>query len=150
MRLLVDADACPVKDEIYRVADRHGLRVYVVANRPIAVPRDPMVERVVVGMTEDEADDWIAEHAGPGAIVITADVPLASRCVTVGASVIAPNGRVFTPDSIGLAVATRDLLTDLRSAGGTTRGPKPFSARDRSAFLSALHLAIERLERDVR
>jgi uncharacterized protein len=145
--ILVDADACPVKAEIYRVAERHGLRVFIVSNAPIAVPRDPMVERVVVPEGMDKADDWIAERARPGSVVVTADVPLASRAVKAGATAIAPNGKPFTEDSIGMALAARNLMDELRSGGAVTGGPKPFAARDRSAFLSALDLAIVRLKR---
>jgi len=168
--LFVDADACPVKQEIYRVAERHALKgtavkVFVVTNSPIAVPRDifvggrpdakpgstfagrPLIERVVVGTGMDEADNWIAERAGAGAVVITADVPLASRAMKAGATVIAPNGRAFTEDSIGMTLATRNLMDSLRSAGEITGGPKPFSPRDRSSFLSALDQAIVRLKR---
>jgi uncharacterized protein YaiI (UPF0178 family) len=145
--ILVDADACPVKAEIYRVAERHGLKVSIVSNAPIAVPRDPLVERVVVAEGMDKADDWIAERARPGAVVVTADIPLASRAVKAGASVLGPTGRAFTEDSIGMTLATRNLMDDLRSAGAVTGGPKPFSPRDRSAFLSALDLAIVRLKR---
>ena len=147
IEIYVDADACPVKSEVYRVAERHGLKVLVVSNSPIAVPRDPLVERVVVGDAMDAADDWIAARAGPGDIVITADVPLASRGVKAGAVVIAPNGKVFDQDSIGMALATRDLLHERRSAGEITGGPKSFSSRDRSQFLSALDLAVVRLKR---
>jgi uncharacterized protein len=145
--IYVDADACPVKAEVYRVAERHRLKVLVVTNSFIAVPRNGLVERVIVGSGFDAADDWIAERAGHGDVVITADVPLASRCVKAGAAVIAPNGRAFTENSVGMALATRDLLHDLRAAGETTGGPKSFSARDRSAFLSALDGAIVRLKR---
>jgi uncharacterized protein len=152
--LYIDADACPVKQEIYRVAERHvpkgvALKVFVVSNSPIAVPRDmgDMLERIVVGGGMDEADNWIAERAGEGDIVITADVPLASRCVKAGAEVLAPNGRAFTKDSIGMTLATRNLMDSLRSAGAVTGGPKPFAPRDRSAFLSALDQAIVRLVR---
>ena len=150
--LFIDADACPVKQEIYRVAERHALKgaaikVYVVTNSPIAVPRDEMIERVVVGGGMDEADNWIAERAGAGDIVITADVPLASRAVKAGAEAIAPNGRAFTADSIGMTLATRNLMDSLRSAGEITGGPKPFSPRDRSSFLAALDQAIVRLKR---
>jgi uncharacterized protein YaiI (UPF0178 family) len=145
--IYVDADACPVKAEVYRVAERHGLKVYVVSNSPIAVPREPNIERIVVAAGMDVADDWIAERANAEAIVITADVPLAARCVKSGASVIAPNGRPFTEQSIGMALATRNLLDQLRSSGATTGGPPPFAARDRSTFLSALDLAIVRLKR---
>ena len=119
----------------------------VVTNSPIAVPRDASVERVVVGAGMDEADNWIAERAGAGAIVITADVPLASRAVKAGAEAIAPNGRAFTADSIGMTLATRNLMDSLRSAGAITSGPKSFSPRDRSSFLSALDQAIVRLKR---
>jgi uncharacterized protein YaiI (UPF0178 family) len=145
--IYVDADACPVKAEIYRVAERHGIRVFVVSNSFLAVPRDPLIERVVVGSGFDAADDWIAERAGPGAVVVTADIPLAHRCVTAGADVIGPTGRPFTEASIGMALATRNLMEDLRAMGDATGGPKPFSAKDRSAFLSALDLAIVRLKR---
>ena len=147
IQIYVDADACPVKNEVYRVAERHGLKVFVVSNAPILVPREPWIERVVVGGGMDEADNWIAERAGPTDIVITADVPLASRAVKAGAAVIAPNGKPFDGDSIGLALATRNLLHDLRSAGAITGGPKPFEPRDRSRFLSALDQAIVRLKR---
>ncbi len=152
--LHVDADACPVKQEIYRVAERHAgkgvaLKVFVVSNSPIAVPRDmgDLIERMVVGAGMDEADNWIAERAGTGDIVITADVPLASRAVKSGAEVIAPNGKRFTADSIGMTLATRNLMDSLRSAGEITGGPKPFSPRDRSSFLAALDQAIVRLTR---
>ena len=147
IRIYVDADACPVKDEIYRVAARHGLPVSVVANGFIRVPQDPLIERIAAGTAPDAADDWIAARAGASDIVITADVPLASRCVKAGAQVIAPTGKPFTEESIGMAVAVRDLLHDLRSAGEVTGGPRPFSPRDRSAFLSALDQAIRRLQR---
>jgi hypothetical protein len=150
--IYIDADACPVKQEIYRVAERHTLKgvaikVLVVSNSPIAVPRDEFVERVVVGAGMDEADNWIAERAQRGDIVITADVPLASRCVKVGADVIAPNGKPFTEESIGVTLATRNLMDSLRSAGEITGGPKPFAPRDRSSFLSAMDRAIVRLTR---
>jgi uncharacterized protein len=151
--IYIEADACPVKQEIYRVAERHAhkgvaLKVLVVSNRPIAVPRDEMVQRVVVGAGMDEADNWIAARAARGAIVVTADVPLASRCVKAGATAIAPNGKPFTEDTIGMTLATRNLMDSLRSAGEITSGPKPFAARDRSAFLSALDRAIVRLMRE--
>ena len=145
--IYVDADACPVKNEVYRVAGRHGSKVIVVSNSPIAVPRDPLIERVVVAAGLDAADDWIAQRAGHGDVVITADIPLAARSVKAGAAAIAPNGRLFTADSIGPALATRNLMDSLRSAGEITNGPKAFSPRDRSSFLSALDLAIVRLKR---
>ena len=147
IEILVDADACPVKAEIYRVAERHRVGVKVVANSFIAVPRDPLVERVVVGSGFDAADDWIAARARPGAIVVTADIPLAGRCLKAGAEVIGPTGRPFTQGSIGMALATRELMENLRAMGEASGGPKPFSARDRSAFLSALDVAINRLRR---
>jgi uncharacterized protein YaiI (UPF0178 family) len=146
-RIYVDADACPVKDEVYRVAARHGLPVSVVANGFIRVPQDPLIERVAAGTAPDAADDWIAARAGATDIVITTDVPLASRCVKAGAQVIAPTGKPFTEESIGMALAVRNLMHDLRSAGEATSGPRPFSPRDRSAFLSALDQAIRRLQR---
>lgn len=147
IEIYVDADACPVKNEVYRVAGRHGLKVTVVSNSPIAVPRDPLIERVVVGSAMDAADDWIASRAGPGAIVVTADVPLAGRAFKAGAVALAPNGKAFDENSIGMTIATRNLLHELRSAGAVTGGPKPFSPRDRSQFLSALDLAVVRLKR---
>jgi hypothetical protein len=145
--IYIDADACPVKEEVYRVAFRHGLKVFVVSNAPIMVPREPWIERVTVGAAPDAADDWIATRAGAGDIVVTADVPLASRGVKAGATVIAPNGKPFDEDSIGLSLATRNLLHDLRSAGAVTGGPKPFAPQDRSRFLAALDRAIVRLKR---
>ena len=145
--IFVDADACPVKPEIYRVAERYGLKVFVVANSYIATPRESWIERVIVDAAPDAADDWIAERAARGAIVVTADVPLASRCIKAGANVIGPTGKAFTESSIGLALATRNLFDELRSQGDITSGPKPFSPRDRSAFSSALDLAIVRLRR---
>ena len=147
IRIFVDADACPVKPEIYRVAERYGLKVFVVANAFMAVPRSDMIERVIVAEGPDIADDWIAGRATENDIVITADIPLAGRCVKKGAAVIGPTGKPFTEDSIGMALATRDLLTDLRSAGATTRGPQPLSRQDVSRFLSALDLAVTRLKR---
>jgi uncharacterized protein len=147
IRIFVDADACPVKPEIYRVAERYGLKVFVVANAFMAVPRSDMIERVIVAEGADIAYDWIADRATENDIVITADIPLAGRCVKKGASVIGPTGKPFTEDSIGMALATRDLLTDLRSAGATTRGPPPLSSQDVSRCLSALDLAVTRLKR---
>jgi uncharacterized protein len=146
--IYIDADACPVKAETYRVAERYGIKVYLVSNSFIAIPRETFIERVVVGSGPDAADDWIAERAAHGAIVVTADIPLAARCVKAGASVIAPNGRILEEASIGMALATRNLLDDLRSAGQTTGGPKPFQPRDRSNFLSSLDLLVVRLKRD--
>jgi uncharacterized protein len=147
IRIYIDADACPVKDETYRVAARHRLPVTVVAVGYIRVPEDPLIERVAVGAGPDAADDWIAARAGARDIVITADIPLADRCVKAGATVIGPNGRPFTEQAIGMTLAVRNLMHDLRSAGEVTGGPRPFSPRDRSAFLSALDQAIRRLQR---
>jgi uncharacterized protein len=146
-RIYVDADACPVKDEIYRVAIRHELPVSVVAGQFIRVPQDPLIERIAAGSRMDAADDWIAERAGVGDIVITSDIPLASRCVKAGAEVIAPNGRPFSEQSIGMTLAVRNLMTDLRSSGEVTGGPKSFASRDRSAFLSTLDQTIRRIQR---
>lgn len=147
--IYLDADACPVKDETFRVAARYGLHVFVVANSFMNLPREPWIERVLVDAQKfDAADDWIAERAGPGAIVVTADVPLASRCVKAGAVALAPNGKAFTDSSVGMALATRNLMQELREAGTITGGPKPFSKQDRSAFLGALDRAIVRLRRE--
>ncbi|MEN3382649.1 MAG: uncharacterized protein V7608_2693 [Hyphomicrobiales bacterium] len=146
--IYVDADACPVKQEVYRVAERHGLKVYVVSNSPIAVPRDLLIERVVVPAGMDVADDWIAERAAKGAIVVTQDIPLAARAVKAGAVAIAPNGKPFSESSIGMTLATRNLMDSLRSAGEITGGPKPFAAKDRSAFLGSLDREIVRLKRE--
>src|SRR3954451_7988934 len=146
-RIYVDADACPVKDEIYRVAERHGLPVSVVAGQFIRVPPDPLIERVAAGPGMDAADDWISERAGKGDIVVRSDIPLASRCVKAGAEVIAPNGKPFSEQSIGMTLAVRNLMTDLRSSGEVTGGPKSFAPRDRSAFLSSLDQTIRRIQR---
>jgi len=146
--IYLDADACPVKDETYRVAARYGLTVHVVANSILNLPHEPWIVRVVVGSALDAADDWIAERAGPGSIVLTADVPLAARCVKAGATVLAFTGKPFSESSIGMALATRDLMQSLREAGTITGGPKPFSRADRSAFLSALDRAVNRILRE--
>jgi uncharacterized protein YaiI (UPF0178 family) len=146
--IYIDADACPVKQEVYRVAERHGLKVTVVSNSPIAVPRDPLIERVVVAAGMDAADDWIAERATRGTIVVTQDIPLAARAVKAGAVAIAPNGKPFSENSIGMTLATRNLMDQLRSAGEITGGPKPFSPKDRSAFLQSLEREIVRLKRE--
>ncbi|MCC4232523.1 YaiI/YqxD family protein [Sphingobium soli] len=149
MNILVDADACPVKDEIYKVAWRHAVPVTIVSNSIIRVPAHPLVERVVVSDGFDAADDWIAERAGAGSICITADILLADRCLKAGAQVIAPNGKPFTTSSIGAAVATRAIMADLRAGavGDAIGGPPPFSKADRSRFLSALDEALVRLKR---
>ncbi|BBK41319.1 UPF0178 protein [Allostella vacuolata] len=147
IEILVDADACPVKAEIYRVAARHRVRVVMVSGGFLNIPIDPMIERVIAGEGFDAADDRIAERARPGSIVITADVPLAARAIKAGAEAIGSTGRPFSEASIGMALAMRNLMDDMRAMGERTSGPKPFSARDRSAFLSALDEAIVRLKR---
>ena len=145
--IYVDADACPVKPEIYRVAERHRLKVFVVANSFMQVPREPWIERVIVSDGFDAADNWIAERVSRGAVVVTADIPLADRCLKAGADVIGPTGKPFTEASIGMALATRDMMEDLRAMGAASGGPKPFSPKDRSAFLQALDVAVQRLKR---
>src|SRR5471030_2345795 len=147
IRIFIDADACPVKAEIYRVADRYGLKVFVVANSFMNVPRSDTIERVIVTQGPDVADDWIVERAGQTDIVITADIPLAGRSLRNGVTVISPTGKPFDDNSMGMALATRDLMTDPRSAGAVTRGPPPLSRQDISRFLSALDLAVTRLKR---
>ena len=136
--IFVDGDACPVKDEVYAVAVRLGLAVVVVANQRINVPQDLGVEMVVVPDGPDAADDWIAEEIREGDIVITADIPLAARCLAVGAFALGTNGREFTPDSIGGALATRDIKAGIRETGIMTGGPPPITARDRSRFSNEL------------
>jgi hypothetical protein len=138
----VDADACPVKDETYRVAKRYGVPVTLVANTWMRVPNDGSVELVVVKGDLDAADDWIAERAAEGDVVVTADVPLAARCVARKARVVSPRGKEFTEDSVGDAVATRDLMAQLREAGVVSTGPPPFDKRDRSRFLQTLDTVV--------
>ena len=150
IHILVDADACPVKDEIYRVALRHGVAVVVVSNARLRIPEHPLITRQVVSDAFDAADDWIAEQAGPATIVVTADILLADRALKAGAVVIAPNGRPFTTASIGSAIATRAIMADLRAGGDVIGGPPPFQKSDRSRFLSALDEALVRLARTVR
>lgn len=147
IRILVDADACPVKEEIYKVAFRHGASVTIVSNSPIRTPAHELIDRVVVSDGFDAADDWIAERAGADAVCITADILLADRCLKAGATVIAPNGRPFTASSIGSAIATRAIMADLRAGGDVIGGPPPFGKADRSRFLSALDEALVRLKR---
>ncbi|WP_298198378.1 YaiI/YqxD family protein [Novosphingobium sp.] len=145
--ILVDADACPVKDEIYRVAERYGVPVTVVSNSPLRVPASPLVQRVVVSDGFDAADDWIAERAAPGTVCVTADILLADRCIKAGAVVLAPTGKPFTTASIGSAIATRAIMADLRANGDVVGGPPPFGKADRSRFLSALDEALVKLRR---
>ena len=146
--ILVDADACPVKDEIYRVAQRHGAQVRVVSNSAFRVPVSERVQRIVVSDAFDAADDWIAEHAGPRTIVITGDILLADRCIKAGARVLAHTGKPFDAASIGAAVATRAIMADLRAgADGITGGPRPFAKADRSNFLQSLDRMLVALSR---
>jgi len=147
--ILVDADACPVKDEIYKVALRHGATVTIVSNGGVRVPDHPAIRRIVVGAEFDAAHDWIAERIDARSIVITGDILLADRCLKAGAAaVIAPNGRPFTAASIGGAIATRAIMADLRAGlTGAGGGPAPFAKADRSRFLSALDEALVRLKR---
>jgi uncharacterized protein YaiI (UPF0178 family) len=147
LEIYVDADGCPVKDEVYRVADRYGLRVWVVANGWLRVPDSPSVTRVTVSEGLDRVDDWIALRVGPGDIAVTADVPLAARCVGRGARAITPNGRPFTAESVGEALSTRNLMTALREAGTFRGGGRPFMKQDRSRFLGALDAAIQAIRR---
>lgn len=146
-RIFVDADACPVKDETYKVAARYGLKTFVVSNSFMQVPVSPLVERVIVDAGPDIADDWIAERAGAGDVVVTNDIPLADRVLKNGAAAIKPNGTPFTNDSIGSALAQRAILEHIRSTGEITGGPRPFSREDRSRFLQALDLAVQRARR---
>lgn len=146
-RILVDADACPVKDEIYRVAYRHEVAVTIVSNSPIRVPAHPLIDRIVVSDGFDAADDWIAEKAAADAIVITADILLADRCLKAKATVIGNNGKPFTLSSIGAAIATRAIMADLRADGTAIGGPPPFGKTDRSRFLQSLDEAIVKMKR---
>ena len=148
IRILVDADACPVKEESYRVAERRKVPVSVVSNSPFRVPQSPLIERVVVHGGFDAADDWIAERADARSVVVTGDILLADRCLKAGATVIGPNGRPFTHASIGSAIATRAIMADLRAgADGLMGGPAPFAKTDRSRFLQARDEARVRLGR---
>ena len=146
-RILVDADACPVKDEVYRVAFRHGVAVKVVSNARMRIPDHPLIERVLVSGAFDAADDWIAEAATPIDVVITADILLADRCLKAGATVISGNGKPFTAASIGSAIATRAIMADLRAGGDQIGGPAVFTKADKSRFLQALDEALVRLGR---
>lgn len=145
--ILVDADACPVKEEIYRVAWRHDVPVKIVSNSRLRVPDHPLIERVLVSDGFDAADDWIAAAADARSVVVTADILLADRALKAGATVLAPNGRPFTMASIGPAIATRAIMADLRAGGDSIGGPPPFSKADRSQFLQALDAALVRLKR---
>ncbi len=145
--ILVDADACPVKEEIYKVAFRHEVPVTIVANSHFRVPVHPLLSRVVVSDGFDAADDWIAENAGPATVVITADILLADRALKAGATVLSPTGKPFTTSSIGSAIATRAIMADLRAGGDVIGGPAPFAKTDRSRFLQALDTALVTLKR---
>jgi uncharacterized protein YaiI (UPF0178 family) len=147
IQIYIDADACPVKDEIYKVAERYGLKTYVVSNSFMMIPRSPMVERVIVDAGPDVADDWIAEHVAEGDVAITNDIPLAERVLKAGGHALAPNGRPFTENSIGAAIAQRSLMEQLRSTGDIMGGPKPFDRNDRSRFLQALDEVIQKERR---
>jgi uncharacterized protein len=147
MSIYLDADACPVKEEVYRVARRYQIKVYVVANCPLRVPPEDLIELTVVKMGFDTADDWIAQRIGDGDIVITADIPLADRCLQRGARVLGPKGIEFTENSIGNALATRGLLDMLRQAGEFGGGPSPFMKSDRSRFLAKLDETIHAIRR---
>ncbi len=147
VQILVDADACPVKDEVYKVAWRRAVPVKVVSNQRIRVPDHALIERVVVSDAFDAADDWIEAHADARTVVVTGDILLADRCLKKGATVIAPTGKPFTAASIGGAIATRAIMADLRSGAGVTGGPAPFTRADRSRFLQVLDAALVRLAR---
>ena len=148
IEIFVDADACPVKDEVYAVAARLGLPVVVVANQRIHVPRDMGIEMVVVDSAFDAADDWIVEDIRSGDIVITADIPLASRCLETGAHALGTHGKEFTTESIGGALAARDLKASIREAGGVAGGPAPITGRERSRFANALDAIAHRALRE--
>jgi uncharacterized protein len=145
VKILVDADACPVKEEVYKVAFRREVPVRVASNSYMRVPAHPLIERVLVSDKFDAADDWIAEQADAKTLVVTGDILLADRCLKAGATVIGPNGKPFTAASIGGAIATRAIMADLRSGAGVTGGPAPFARADRSRFLQALDEALVRL-----
>ncbi len=147
IRILVDADACPVKEEIYKVAFRHEVPVTIVSNSWFRVPQHPLIDRVVVSDSFDAADDWIAENSGPATVVITADILLADRALKAGATVLGSAGKPFTTSSIGSAIATRAIMADLRAGGDIVGGPPPFAKADRSRFLSALDQALVQLKR---
>lgn len=147
LHLFIDADACPVKTEVFRVAGRYRLNVTLVANSRMHIPNERRIRLEVVKDGFDAADDWIAEHVQMDDIVVTADIPLASRCLKKGARVIGTSGKLFTENTIGEVVATRDLLSELRGAGELTGGPPPLTQRDRSLFLQQLDEAIQSIRR---
>jgi len=147
IEIFIDADACPVKDEVYKVAGRYGLKTWVVSNAFMMIPPSPLIARVIVDAGPDVADDWIAEHISPGDVAVTNDIPLAERVLTAGGQAITPAGKPFTADSIGGAIAQRALMEQLRSTGDILGGPKPFDRNDRSRFLQALDEAIQKERR---
>ena len=147
IEIFIDADACPVKDEIYKVAGRYGLKTWVVSNAFMQIPQSPLIARMIVDAGPDIADDWIAERVAPGDVVVTNDIPLAERVLHARGHALKPNGERFTENSIGSAIAQRALMEQLRSTGEITGGPKPFDARDRSRFLQALDEVIQKERR---
>lgn len=147
LTIYIDADACPVKEETYKVAIRYGLQTFVISNSFMQIPTSPLITRVIVAAGADAADDWIVERVVAGDVVVTSDIPLAARVLAKEAHAIAPYGRAFTEESIGLALAQRALMEHIRSTGETTGGPPPFSPKDRSRFLQALDQAIAREKR---
>lgn len=151
LTIFIDADACPVREEIYKVGLRHSVPVRVVSNSYLRILEHPLITRKIVSDGFDAADDYIAEHVGPRAIVITDDILLADRCLKAGSLVIAPNGKSFTPDSIGSAIAVRAIMADLRAGVGSENigGPPPFQNSDRSRFLETLHESILKFKRYV-
>lgn len=145
--IYVDADACPVKDEVVKVSNRHNILVHMVSDGGIRPYESPYVDLVIVEQGIDAADNWIAEHIRDGDITITSDIPLAARCLTKGAKALRPDGNEFTANSIGMAMATRELMQDLRESGEITGGPRPFSKRDRSEFLNVLEVVVQSIKR---
>jgi len=143
IKIYVDADGCPVKNEVYRVGLRYGLRVYVVSNSRMTIPQEKLFQLVIVKEGFDAADDWIVDHIQANDVAVSADIPLAARCLEKGARVLDPKGRVFTQESIGNALANRDLMAHLRELGNITGGPAPFEKRDRSRFLQNLDNLIQ-------
>jgi len=143
INIYVDADGCPVKNEVFRVAQRYGLKVYVVANSRMRMPENDLIELVIVNDRFDAADDWIVEHLGENDIVISADIPLAARCVAKDARTLDPRGRVFNSESVSHALAARDFMAHLRDMGNITGGPPPFEKRDRSRFLRILDEVVQ-------
>jgi uncharacterized protein YaiI (UPF0178 family) len=147
VEIYIDADACPVKDEVERVATRHQLKTWLVCDGGLRPSQNPLLQLIVVTQGADAADDWIAEHIGPADICVTNDIPLAGRCLKQGAFAIKPNGESYTDDSIGMALATREILQGLRDTGEITGGPRPFSKADRSKFLDRMEVTVQAAKR---